>query len=91
MKVVKDDIWVCPDCLQAAVNGDLSGLDNDPETADARAKAINEGLAAFGPHLVPDFDTESGEGISEFSRRSCDGCGDHHHGGRHRFAVLGED
>jgi hypothetical protein len=93
VKVIQDDLWLCDDCLLAAANGDFTGLDYhyQGKEADRRLKAIKEGLKNLGPHLVSDFDSESGEGIEEFSRSECDCCGQHLAGQRHRLAVLGEE
>lgn len=85
MEIVRDDIWLCCDCLMYAVNGDLSGVENDE-----RVKEVEDGVASLGPHLVPDFDSETEEGIADFSWLACDACGTHLGGSRHRFAVLGE-
>jgi hypothetical protein len=94
MKVVRDDIWLCTDCLFAAVNDDVSGVEYslgvDTEESRARIAEIEQGLTRLGPHLVPDFDAEAGEGIHEHSRCRCDCCGTRLHGERHRFAVLGD-
>lgn len=91
MKVVRDDLWLCSDCLMVAVNGDATGLDYhySAEEAAKRLAAIEAGLDALGPHLVPAFDSETGKGIEEFSRRECDCCGEHLAGERHEFATLG--
>lgn len=86
MRVIQDDIWLCVDCLFAAVNGDMP-TDSTPE----RDAEITEGLAALGPHLVPDFDMETGEGHSEFSSCGCDCCCSGLAGEMHRFAVLGSE
>jgi hypothetical protein len=92
MKVIRDDLWLCDDCLFYAVNGDTSGIDDRNRERD-----VIEGVNALGPHLVPDFDSEAPEdadednGIEEFSWRQCDACGTRLGGGRHRFAVLGEE
>lgn len=98
MRVVRDELWFCTDCLHVAVNGDASGLDYHypPEEAAKRLAEIEAGLTALGPNLVPDFDSETGEGCEEeigawCTRRPCDCCKDHLHGSRHRFAVLGKD
>lgn len=92
MIVVQDDLWLCTDCLLAAVNDDYTGLDYhyDEQEADKRMKKIQAGLDELGTHLVPDFDSDTGEGIEEFSRTTCDCCGEWRAGERHRFAVLGE-
>jgi hypothetical protein len=81
MEVVIDDIWFCVDCTMYAVNGDL------PEEGEGDC---TEGVNAYGPHLVMDDDSETGEGHLEFSRCRCDACGSHLGGERYRFAVLGE-
>ncbi len=92
MRVVRDDLWLCHDCLFAAVNGDFTGLDAhyQKDESERRMVAIVAGLDRLGPHLVPDFDSEKGEGVEDFSRRVCDCCGTRLAGTRHRFAVLGE-
>lgn len=86
MKVVQDDLWLCVDCLMVACNGDTSGIEDDE-----RAFEVNEAVAAMGNHLVPNFDSESEEGIREFSSCGCDCCGSRLAGSMHRFAILGED
>ncbi len=93
MKIVQDDLWLCDDCVMYAVNGDLTGIDYSysGDEAEKRAKQVVRGVNALGPHLVPDFDSETGEGMEEFSRTTCAGCGTHLAGGRHRFAVFGPD
>lgn len=92
MRVIQDDLWLCVDCLFAAVNDDYSGLNYyySPAEAQKREKAIRVGLQELGPHLVPDFDTETDEGHETFSSRGCDCCGSDLAGEMHRFAVLGE-
>ena len=87
MKIITDDIWLCPDCVQAAVNDDYTGLDYqyDTVTAANRKKEIEDGLNNLGPNLVP------GNNEEEFSRRECDCCGEYRAGHRMQFAILGED
>jgi hypothetical protein len=92
MQIVQDDLWLCSDCLHAAVNGDFTGLDyhyKEPE-ASARMGEIKAGLERLGPHLVPDFDSETGAGVEEFTWKACDCCKSKLAGGKHRFAVLGD-
>jgi hypothetical protein len=93
MKILQDDLWLCDDCVMYAVNGDLTGIDYSysGDEADERAKEVVRGVNSLGKNLVPDFDSETGEGIEEFSRRSCDACRLRLHGERHRFAILGPD
>ena len=92
MRVIEDDLWLCVDCLFAAVNDDYTGLDyyyREPE-ASQREQRIREGLTKLGAHLVLDFDSETNEGIDEFSSVGCDCCGTSLAGTMHRFAILGE-
>lgn len=96
MKVIRDGIWLCSDCLIVAVNGDTSGIDAGSDDATAkRLAAICTGLDDLGPHLVPSFDSATGEGIEEeigayCTRQPCACCKTPLHGSRHEFAILGE-
>ena len=74
----------CPSCLseQDQNHGPHSG-------ADLRMAEIVAGLEKLGPHLVPDYDSETGKGIDEFSSRPCGCCGTRLAGERHDFAILG--
>jgi hypothetical protein len=85
MEVVQNDLWLCTDCLMCACNGDLTGTDSD-----ARAAEVEKAVAALGPGLVPDFDSDTQDGIEEFSWRGCDCCALKLGGSLHRFAILGE-
>lgn len=92
MKIVRDGIELCEDCLIAACNDDYSGLDyylKEPEATE-RMHAIQAGLFRLGRYLVPNFDSETGQGCNDFSMRPCGCCGSRLHGSRHEFAVLGE-
>lgn len=92
MKVVRDGIWLCADCLMVACNGDASGLDFSygPDEAAAKLARIEAGLERLGPHLVPAFDSETEEGIRDFSACGCDCCGSRLAGTMHEFAILGD-
>lgn len=60
MKLKDDDIWLCADCLMAAVNDDYTGLDyyyKEPEATE-RMEKIKAGLERLG-YISPHFDTES--------------------------------
>ncbi len=83
MHVARDGIELCTDCMFRAVNGDLPS-DTTPE----RDAEIDAGLESLGPHLVPSFDTETGEGYEAFTWRRCDCCGSKLGGSRYEFAVL---
>jgi hypothetical protein len=82
MRTKYDDLWFCADCLIVAENGYADDI------TDERQDDIRNGLARWGAHLVPDFDSETGDGIHEFSARPCDCCGSRLAGERHRYAVL---
>ena len=86
MKIIDDDLWLCVDCTMVAVNGDSTGIEDDEREAEVCAA-----VEAMGPHLVPNSDSETGEGQDEFSWRPCDCCGSSLGGARERFALLGED
>ena len=81
MKVLTDNLMLCSDCTQVACNGT-----NGAELLDKQATL--DGLSKLG-HLAPDFDSETGSGIWEFSSRICDSCGTSLAGYRARFAELG--
>ena len=85
MKIIRDELYLCSDCTQVAVNGP-SGTDIPEKTL---AEAIR-GLSRLGPHLVPDVSSQTGEGLHEFSRVLCDSCKTSLAGYRARFAILGD-
>lgn len=88
VKVLRDNLWLCADCLIVAVNGDTSGIDSEAQIADIAA-----GLERLGRGLVPNYDCETGEGIEDFMRApigGCSCCQSTLAGGFHRFALLGE-
>lgn len=84
MQIIQDDLWLCSDCTQVACNG----RPNEIELVDSEATLA--GLAELGPNLVPDFDSDSMDGIHEFSRRPCQSCTTQLAGYRARFAILGD-
>lgn len=98
MKITRDGIQLCGDCMIVAVNGDYSGFDyqmngRGPKAEakrDARIAEVDAGLASLGPHLVPSFDVEADKGYDEFSTRPCECCGTKLHGSRFEFSILGE-
>ena len=92
MEVIRDDLWFCDECTLYAVNDDLTGIDYylSGDAAEKRAKEVRKGVHSFGRNLVPDFDSNTGEGLNEFSSRRCDACNQPNAAGaRTRFAVLG--
>jgi hypothetical protein len=93
VKVLQDDLWFCYDCYTIVETGDASSFDYylSPSEAADRVKEIERELLLFEKegHLVSDNDSETGEGIEEFSRRVCDCCGTGLAGRRYRMALLG--
>jgi len=85
MVVEQNNLWLCPDCMIVAVNGDESGVESEEVIAQ-----IREGLADLGPHLVPSFDSDTEDGIVQ-RHGCCDACGRSFWSRWHRFAVLGEE
>jgi hypothetical protein len=78
-----DEYYVCGECAQVVCNG-LGGMDLDPE----REEEIIEGLGQIEGHWAPNWDSETGEGMLEFSWRQCDGCGTNLGGERLRMAIV---
>lgn len=83
-----DDILICGACL-TVVDGDPAMGDGETQTACEKAAA---GMALLWPgdlHIHGVGSEDGGEG--EFSKSSCDGCGDMMHGTRYPAVVLGPD
>lgn len=85
MRLIADSLWLCIDCTIAEVNGDYSGMEDEE-----RAREVREALARVQERgsLAPNWDSEEGTGIRDFSWNPCDCCGSHLGGSRHRFAIL---
>ena len=81
----EDDVeyWLCPDCLQAAVNDDYSGLDYSytPKEAEKRQKDIQAGLDELGNI------TNTGH-VLTFSSHGCDCCRSKLAGELHGFMTI---
>jgi len=86
MRIIRDNLFLCADCTQVACNGP-SGLDIPEETL----AGILDGLKRLGQHLVPDFDSETRDGLRDFCPLPCDSCKEWRAGYRARFAILGEE
>ena len=82
MEIIRDNLWLCEDCMFAAVYGDVP---EDPK----QDIATNAGLERLGPHLVPDYDMYTGDGFMDFGSPGCDCCETNLAGTFHRFAILG--
>lgn len=101
MRVIRDGLRFCDDCMLIAVTGEIDSLDHHYGTgphpgrgdlrpgAKERYAAIEAGLTRLGPHLVPAFDSESGKGCDEFAVGTCDCCATRLAGARYEFAILG--
>jgi hypothetical protein len=94
VKVIQDDLWFCGDCYIVAETGDTSSFDYYYSHSEAvtRVKEIERELSLYEREgrIVSDNDSETGEGIEEFSHRVCDCCGTGLAGGRRRMALLGK-
>jgi hypothetical protein len=81
MRVKQHGLYLCSDCTMYACNGaDGAVFENTDATVS--------GVDALGQNLVPDFNSETGAGILEFSSLPCDGCHTGLVGYRARFAIL---
>lgn len=90
-KVIRDGLWLCTDCMILEETGDASSLDyHYGQDADKRHQECQEGLAELrgGNHLAADWDSDTGEGIEDFSRRCCDACQTNLAGERHQYCIL---
>ena len=70
MNITVTDLWLCDDCTQAAVNGDLTSLDYhcSPDEADERVHEIASGLERLGPNLVIDISDPDEDPCNTFTR-----------------------
>lgn len=77
-------IEVCTDCYFYHHYGNEGvDIDADGTIAETGLKALGR---VEGMELTDDTDSETGDGITTFSRDTCDGCGSHLGGSRHRLA-----
>jgi hypothetical protein len=86
MKIIQDNLVLCSDCMLLAETGDYSFYSAN---APKRVEEIKSGLDRLGRNLVCNFDSETGDGVNEFSSRTCDCCNSNLAGTRYRYAVLG--
>lgn len=77
-------VWYCQDCAIAECNGDYSGM-SDEVQAEVQSGA---GRMAEQGHVAANFDSNTGDGLAEFSWRPCDCCGSVLGGYRVRFALF---
>lgn len=81
------DVWFCDDCTIAEVNGDYSGMTDERALEVAKAFEELPSRVPCSSHVSANWDSETGEGIREFSREMCFCCDTRLGGGRHRFAL----
>ena len=83
------DIWVCTDCYFAHHYGwhEHEGKWYAGES-DSPADREPLGLVDDGLQLADNTDSETGDGIDDFSWSSCSGCGSTLGGSRYRLAVF---
>lgn len=84
MRVVQDGLWLYKDCTYVACNGS-HGMDLPAHERARLEMAVNR-----IPHLVPSFNSETGEGLLEFSGIRCETCGTTAASYRAEFVQLGE-
>lgn len=85
-------VWVCTDCYFAHHHGAeqrngkwYAGETLEPAEREPLAYLLDEGV-----ELADNTDSETGEGMREFSWSQCDGCGSTLGGSRYRLAVFNE-
>ncbi len=82
------DVWVCVDCYFAHHYG---AHEHDGQwfagESDSPSDRMPLGLISDDVQITDNTDSESGEGIDEFSRQRCGGCGSSLGGNRYRLAV----
>lgn len=90
MRTVKDNVWLCVDCMLAAVNDDYSGLDYSYSQEDASEllTRMQEGWQLLG--------TWSGNGLVKASaeretRMTCACCRRNECGTFYEFNLLGPE
>ncbi len=82
------EAWVCTDCYFAHHYG-AHEHEGQWFAGESDTAADREPLCKLeGYELADNTDSETGEGMDEFSWRSCDGCGSTLGGARYRLAVF---
>ena len=87
------NLSVCTDCYYCHHYGDIGDVysldDADAvETHLHRNAVVTDALAALGPDVVDNCDSETGRGIDGFSSTACDCCGSSLGGKRYRLAAF---
>ncbi len=82
------EAWVCVDCYFAHHYG-AHEHEGQWFAGESDSPADREPLALLEDYeLADNTDSETGEGMDDFSWRSCDGCGSTLGGSRHRLALF---
>jgi hypothetical protein len=84
MNIIYDNLWLCDDCANVAVNDDYTGI-----ASDERIEEVDHGLSLLYQQGYLSADYDEYEGVDEFTWKPCDCCRTHLGGARHRFALLG--
>jgi len=88
MTKVIDNVWVCVDCYFAHHYGAVE-IDGEWFAGESDTPCDREPLSRLVDcDLADNTDSETGEGIDDFSWRSCSGCGSTLGGSRYRLAVF---
>lgn len=83
-----DDIWVCVDCYFSHHYG-YHKHEGEWYAGESDTPSDREPLSLVSDYeLADNTDSETGEGIDDFSWRSCEGCGSTLGGSRYRLAIF---
>lgn len=90
-----DNLWFCEDCYYVSESGDESGMRFllGEEEGEIMSKKIWSGVErlqkTYDGHIISNNDSETGNGIEEFSHHGCDCCGSNLSGKLYRMAIIG--
>lgn len=99
MKIIDDNLTLCEECMLVLETGDVTFLDyyyDEPESTE-RLKTIEQGIIDLhnsntlykDTAIVPNYDSETGEGIDEYSIAICDCCNSRLGGKKYRYSLIG--
>jgi hypothetical protein len=84
------DVWVCTDCYFAHHYGpyqDENGVWFSNFNSDTPSDREPLSRIVGATYVADNTDSETGDGVDEFSWSTCDGCGSTLGGSRYRLAV----
>lgn len=82
------EVWVCVDCYFSHHYG-AREHEGQWFAGESDSPCDREPLALLAPfELADNTDSETGEGMDDFSWSSCDGCGSTLGGSRYRLALF---